>query len=101
MWEHLNGGGLPTEVIRPLENIYLGPEFSSVHTQPPDGSAITQDPVAAAGDLKAATRDFQRTLIRRALLEHEGNWAAAARSLGMHRSNFHHLAARLGLKEPS
>jgi hypothetical protein len=27
-----------------------------------------------------------------------GNWAAAARSLGLHRSNLHHLAARLGLR---
>jgi hypothetical protein len=25
-------------------------------------------------------------------------WSAAARSLGMHRSNFHHLAVRLRLK---
>jgi anaerobic nitric oxide reductase transcription regulator len=26
-----------------------------------------------------------------------GNWSAAARALGMHRSNLHHLARRLGL----
>ena len=37
-------------------------------------------------------------LIQRALSDHHGNWSAAARSLGMHRSNFHHLAVRLGLK---
>jgi len=48
--------------------------------------------------LKEATREFQRGLIRRVLAEQGGNWAAAARSLGMHRSNFHHLAERLGLK---
>jgi anaerobic nitric oxide reductase transcription regulator len=49
-------------------------------------------------DLKEATREFQRSLIERALSEHKGRWAAAARSLNMHRSNFHHLAVRLGLK---
>jgi len=49
-------------------------------------------------DLKEATREFQRSLIEHALTKHDGNWAAAARSLGMHRSNFHHLAVRLGLK---
>jgi len=30
---------------------------------------------------------------------HEGNWAAAARSLGLHRANLHSLAKRLGLKD--
>ena len=49
-------------------------------------------------DLKEATREFQRSLIERALADNDGNWSAAARSLGMHRSNFHHLAVRLGLK---
>jgi anaerobic nitric oxide reductase transcription regulator len=29
---------------------------------------------------------------------HAGNWAAAARELGLHRSNLHHLAQRLGLR---
>jgi len=48
--------------------------------------------------MKDATREYQRALIQKALTEHEGNWSAAARSLGMHRSNLHHLASRLGLK---
>ena len=30
---------------------------------------------------------------------HDGNWAAAARALGMHRSNLHHRAAKLGLRQ--
>jgi anaerobic nitric oxide reductase transcription regulator len=58
-------------------------------------------PTAAAQGLTEATRDFQRALIQRALAEHGGNRAAAARALGMHRSNLHHLAARLGLNERS
>ncbi len=34
-----------------------------------------------------------------ALEKNRGNWAAAARDLGMHRSNLHRLAVRLGFKE--
>jgi anaerobic nitric oxide reductase transcription regulator len=41
---------------------------------------------------------FRRDAIRRALEANDGNWAAAARSLGLHRSNLHHLARRLGLR---
>jgi anaerobic nitric oxide reductase transcription regulator len=32
------------------------------------------------------------------LKRNDGSWAAAARELGMHRSNLHHLAERLGLR---
>ena len=42
--------------------------------------------------------DFQRELVRETLAAHDGNWAAAARALGLHRSNLHHLARRLGLR---
>ncbi len=48
--------------------------------------------------LRAAVESFKRELIFQALEENNGNWAAAARSLGLHRSNLHHLARRLGLK---
>jgi hypothetical protein len=41
---------------------------------------------------------FQKKEILRALNATEGNWAAAARLLGMHRSNLHRLAQRLGIK---
>jgi anaerobic nitric oxide reductase transcription regulator len=41
---------------------------------------------------------FQKKEILRALNAAEGNWAAAARLLGMHRSNLHRLAQRLGIK---
>lgn len=45
-----------------------------------------------------AVQDYERGLIRMALRASDGNWATAARSLGMHRSNLHHLAKRLGLR---
>jgi anaerobic nitric oxide reductase transcription regulator len=41
---------------------------------------------------------FRRKQIQTAVERHHGNWAAAARELGLHRSNLHHLARRLGLK---
>jgi anaerobic nitric oxide reductase transcription regulator len=48
--------------------------------------------------LRARVADFEREVILRAVERHGGNWAAAARELGMHRSNLHHLARRLGIK---
>lgn len=42
--------------------------------------------------------DFRRREIAAAVARHDGNWAAAARELGMHRSNLHHLARKLGLR---
>ncbi len=48
--------------------------------------------------LAARVDAFKRSELRTALEQSSGNWAAAARSLGLHRSNLHHLARRLGLK---
>jgi anaerobic nitric oxide reductase transcription regulator len=48
--------------------------------------------------LAQAVDRFKRSQIQQALVETDQNWAAAARRLGMHRSNLHHLAKRLGLK---
>jgi anaerobic nitric oxide reductase transcription regulator len=57
-------------------------------------------PAPAPGlSLREAVDEFQRETIRRAVDAHGGNWAAAARALGVHRANLHHLAARLGLKK--
>ena len=41
---------------------------------------------------------FRRRAILQAVERHQGNWAAAARELGLHRSNLHQMAARLGLR---
>lgn len=78
---------------------HLGPDFSAPTRPAAAASRAGKDTAApAAGNLKEATRKFQRSLIERALAANGGNWSAAARSLGMHRSNLHHLAVRLGLK---
>ena len=82
-----------------LTQAHLGPDFSSSAVGlSSDTSAAPEEAMPRSLDLKEATREFQRSLIRRSLSEHRGNWAAAARSLGMHRSNLHHLGVRLGLK---
>ena len=65
------------------------------------GDTEVQPPVSPQRPLREATLDFQRAMIRRALQEHNGSRAGAARALGMHRSNLHHLAARLGLRDES
>jgi anaerobic nitric oxide reductase transcription regulator len=78
----------------------LGPDFAgpAVAGVAPQRAQEQAREASAVVGLKEATREYQRSLIERALAAHGGNWSAAARSLGMHRSNFHHLAVRLGLK---
>jgi anaerobic nitric oxide reductase transcription regulator len=48
--------------------------------------------------LREAVEEFKKTLIQRALKKNSGNFAKAARDLGMHRSNLHNLATRLCLR---
>jgi anaerobic nitric oxide reductase transcription regulator len=62
--------------------------------------AVAAGPASASGrPLRERVLDYERQLIREALARNGGSWAAAARELGLHRSNLHHLAARLGLRE--
>jgi anaerobic nitric oxide reductase transcription regulator len=63
--------------------------------------AVGQAGPPAAGSpatLREALETFQRRRILEAVEAAGGNWAAAARALGLHRSNLHKLAARLGIK---
>ncbi len=68
------------------------------------GGASAEAPAGAGGadeppkPLRDRVDDFQRAAILAAVRRHDGNWAAAARELGLHRSNLHHLATRLGLR---
>jgi anaerobic nitric oxide reductase transcription regulator len=55
-------------------------------------------PEQGAGGLNERVAAFEREVIRSTVARHGGNWAAAARALGLHRSNLHHRATRLGLK---
>lgn len=48
--------------------------------------------------LKQATEDFQRQIILQTLELNQGNWAAAARQLGIDRANLSRLAKRLDIQ---
>ena len=61
-------------------------------------AAVAARGLATPEPLRQAVLDLQRRMIEEALAAEAGSWAAAARRLGMHRSNLHHLARRLGLK---
>jgi anaerobic nitric oxide reductase transcription regulator len=75
-----------------------------------DGSAALQTRWPGAGEgaplvsqgasFREQVEDFQKDIILRSVARNNGNWAAAARDLGMHRSNLHNLASRLGIRGP-
>jgi anaerobic nitric oxide reductase transcription regulator len=67
----------------------LGPETPAEPTEP------TQ--IDPALPLRAAIDEFQRRRILDAVARAGGNWAEAARGLGLGRANLHRLARRLGL----
>jgi len=58
--------------------------------RPPSGRQLS---------LKQALTAYQIRLITDAVARNRGNWAAAARDLGIHRSNLHNLATRLGIRK--
>lgn len=82
-----------------VDTIHLGSDLTTTKLQNPP--AYTKvDPIFSKGiSLRNETKNFQIQLIRRSLIKNSDNWAAAARDLGMHRSNLHNLAKRLGLRE--
>ncbi|HEY3049779.1 MAG TPA: helix-turn-helix domain-containing protein, partial [Polaromonas sp.] len=49
-------------------------------------------------DLRSSMEAHQRQRIEASLARHHGNWASAARELGLHRANLVRLAKRLGLR---
>ena len=56
--------------------------------------------ISVAGmTLQEAVEETKRKLVSQAVADSGGNWAAAARTLGMARSNLHHMAERLGLRK--
>jgi anaerobic nitric oxide reductase transcription regulator len=84
-----------TVVIKPD---HLGDDFRSpaIADCPQPSAPITAIPKSFS--LAADVERHKKRLVRLALDQNHGNWAAAARDLGMHRSNLHHLAKRLGIK---
>jgi len=84
------------------ELVVVAPQHLGVDLSLPAGSdehkARAGFKTAPSKPLRAALEDFQRDLILSAVEENGGNWAAAARQLGVNRSNLHKLAKRLGVK---
>ena len=81
-----------------VDTIHLG---SDMMAHRPNSAPVHQDkdPVSTSRlSLRHETLNFQRRMIQRALTKNDGNWAASARDLGMHRSNLHTLARRLNLR---
>ena len=48
--------------------------------------------------LRSAVEQLKRDVVATTMDETGGNWAEAARRLGMNRSNLHHMARRLGVR---
>ncbi len=69
--------------------------FTQLATPLPSSKQKSQD---VFEPLALSVLTFQKKEILRALKASDGNWAAAARLLGMHRSNLHRLAQRLGIR---
>jgi len=82
-------------VIVGVEHLDLSP---SAGGEAPSAATTRAEPDAAPLPLADRIQAYQRREILAAVERHAGNWAAAARELGLHRSNLHHLATRLGLR---
>ena len=90
----------PRPAILTLEVMDLGLESPAPTAMPTDATPPSLSRTAIDPDLplRHQVDAFQRERIRAALQQHQGNWAAAARALGLHAANLHRLAERLGLK---
>jgi anaerobic nitric oxide reductase transcription regulator len=66
-----------------------------------DGAAAPAAATAMTHPLREAVDAFQAQLITRTITECGGNWAEAARRLGLQRGNLHRLADRLGIRSPT
>jgi anaerobic nitric oxide reductase transcription regulator len=89
-----SGGGRTREVVV-IEPRHLDIVAAA---RPKDLHAVSDTPADGSGPLEELVVNYERQLIESAVKRREGNWAAAARDLGMHRSNLHRRAVRLGLK---
>jgi anaerobic nitric oxide reductase transcription regulator len=83
-------------IIKP---IYLGGDLISIDPKSQVSSTDLDPLISEELNLQEAVQHFKKQLIERTLRKNDGNWAATAKDLGMHRSNLHHLATRLGLRK--
>lgn len=84
-----------TLVILP---VHLSGDIGNVRTGDDKSFNKVAEEVSSRVSMKDALKVYQIRLIENAVSRNRGNWAAAARELGLHRSNLHNLAARLGIR---
>ena len=80
---------------RKADGIGLNPSTAISSISPSDGHPAH---FQAKETLSSAVAAFKRKMILSAVRRNNGNWAAAGRDLGVHRSNLSKLADRLGIK---
>jgi anaerobic nitric oxide reductase transcription regulator len=78
--------------VRTPEDSHRTP--NAILDRDPSGASSTR-PTPLEGLINA----YEREVILDAVARNHGNWAGAARDLGLHRSNLHRRAQRIGLKE--
>jgi len=92
-----SSGSLPTEPIT-IKAMHLSKDIRKNDTTLAASSFIDKKidrPQHAT--LSQTVKEFKQNLIIRTIDKNNGNWAAAARELGVHRSNLHNLAKKLGI----
>lgn len=94
----LSRGAARTEIVT-LEPDHLDLDLPPIGVASAESAMVAgQDSEKAVLPLKTAVDAYQRQLIRQVLSSCNGNWAGAARALGLDPSNLHKLCRRLGLK---
>jgi anaerobic nitric oxide reductase transcription regulator len=81
------------------ETVQVGVEHLDARSPAAPGPAPSAVPEGKIPPLREQLDQFQRRVIRESLERNGGRWASVARELGIHRSNLHALAARLGLRK--
>jgi anaerobic nitric oxide reductase transcription regulator len=90
--------GLPPRSAVTIESRHLGLAApAAAAAKGASGAGAPEHGAQHAPSLRAQVEAFERRVILAAIEHQGGNWAAAARELGMHRSNLHQLARRRGL----
>jgi len=82
-----------------VEPIHLGGDISAETNQAQKSISVTASSLPVGISFREAIDEFQKKFIIMTVAKRDGNWSAAARDLGMHRSNLHNLATRLGLRK--
>jgi transcriptional regulator with GAF, ATPase, and Fis domain len=93
-----NIGALSRFALLPSRRKDASTEGLPIQTRAQLAGVTAEYALGPAFRIQVALDEFKRAAVERALRESGGNWAEAALRLGMHRSNLHHMARRLGIR---